>query len=301
MVRLVLFCSLLAASALFALAGCSAEAPSVEVHPTTSRPSQVGQQIVGKWRLTEGFWAGSVAEFTPGGTLFLDLKGKYSDSPNRHNGRYSGKGNAIRVLSEYADEYDRGVTVELEFLSANELVMAVRNKEAHFGFEQLGGRWRRLGRAASEHASLASGDIEGQLHDLQERRRLLAETLEKRLKERLQLLARITDGGSRSLADITANSEWRIHARELQELVAEINTLTKQMAAFDQAIVRLKALAHRAERQDELTELGLTAEEMDRLNQTILEFDESARAGASRPVADLELQTFLEQQLLETR
>lgn len=109
--------------------------------------SATDPRLIGKWKLLDGNFKGTVAEFTSGGKVLANLNHKWMPSQDAV-GSYSATGNTLEIVAGKGVSADQ-VKIEVEYQTADAIVMVVQSGHA-FGFDGFGGRWQRVGGPTSD-------------------------------------------------------------------------------------------------------------------------------------------------------
>lgn len=121
------------------------------------RATGVNNQLVGKWKVLDGNFQGTIIEFTAGGLAVANTQHKWMPGESL-TGRYSMSGNTL-VFTD-TKELKSSVTYEVEYQSTNS-VMTIQRENAYTGFDGFDGRWERIGLPHIESSDASGLDFTG--------------------------------------------------------------------------------------------------------------------------------------------
>jgi hypothetical protein len=247
--------------------------------------SDLRGRLIGKWQLLEGYWKGSVVDFTSGGKLLIALKWKYGDEPDRLVGTFIANSGHIRLgagENEGIQDYD------IEFLPNDELLLHHAEGSAYRGFEQLEGRWQQL----STPEFPADADSNQQVRNLEKKLARLEEIHKAALDDRDDLAAKLRSVGVNSPADLKNNLRGRRLAENVVRLATEIDGLERQLILIDGELLKAKSIVRHMERE----QAGLSEQELRNLTQQLREVEERTD-GIPQPSTPLDVDTAVERAL----
>lgn len=116
--------------------------------------------------------------------------------------------------------------------------------------------------------------------------------------DRQAILFRLRQAGVTSTDDLSDHPEWRIHARELKDVVGRIRRMEKTATAYDQAIARMEVILREEDREARLRGAALSEDELNELSRITHELDDQLQTDSDVPgFEDLELESLLNQEL----
>lgn len=260
-----------------------------------SRDAATDPRLIGKWTLQDGNFKGTVAEFTNGGKVLVNLKHKWMPSEDRV-GSYSTTGSTLKIVTGRGATADQ-VKIEVEYQDAEGIVMIVQDGHA-FGFDEFGGRWQRVGgptatsTSGGGDTSPALADANNRLRSFEQKRTRIEPLLEKALAERDELVAKLRDAGVKSPADLKGNLRGQQLAGSVQRISAEIEGLERQIVTIDAALLDAKAVIRRMDRE----QAGISVEEMRKLAEQLKDAEERTD-GTPLPVTPLDVDSAVEKAL----
>jgi hypothetical protein len=262
-----------------------------------SRDAATDPRLIGKWTLQDGNFKGTVAEFTNGGKVLVNLKHKWMPSEDRV-GSYSTTGSTLKIVTGRGATANQ-VKIEVEYQDAELIVMIVQDGYA-FGFDEFGGRWQRVGGpTATSTSSTGEGekshaltDARNRLRNFEQKRSRIEPLLETVLAERDELVAKLRDAGVKSTADLKGNLRGQKLAQTVQKITAEIAGLESQIATIDSALFDARAVIRRMEREAE----GISEDEMRMLSEQLRQAEERTD-GTPLPVTPLDVDAAVEKAL----
>ena len=259
-------------------------------------------KIVGKWTLIDGSQRGAAIEFTDGGKVLLTTA-KSSDNNSMEVGFYSFDSSTLSVRkgdtsSPFPAEYD------VEFRTDNELLLVLTDDGlAQEHFEQLSGRWQRVGVSASvgDIASLdnagRSAAIQTQIKDLRQRRASIQELIDKAVVDKSELVARLKQSGVNTSSDLKANPAARQIAQNLVRLTSEIQSLQRDAMRLDEAIGKAESLIRRIGQ----SQVAISSDEFESLTGELMTAAEIRDGSTANATLDpVSLETLLDNALSST-
>ena len=253
-------------------------------------PSENARLIVGKWQRPDN--PDQTVEFTKKGNVIV--RSVRGDSVREEMGSYGLAGSTL-LLSDNRGYHDSKHKFEL--INANELFVG-ESPPGDSAFFRVPGRWYRAEPLPEDIvAPPAKSEYERQLDELKDSRSKVAEVLKKYEADKFAVVTELKG----FKAEDRDSDRWKIRARELKILVDQISFLTARQAKVDQAILRLETVIRSEMRQGELTQLGITEEEVKNLSVTVYELDDDLEEIADvGPAADLELEAIVKEQIGES-
>jgi len=277
-----------------ALSGCGSK--------DGERQAKIGSatdpRLVGKWKLQDGNFKGTVAEFTSGGKVLVNLHHKWMPSEDIV-GSYSATGGTLDIVTGHGVLEDH-VKIEVEYQATDAIVMVVKDGHA-FGFDGFSGRWQRVNDPAGKmDGSLspkvtdppALADAKKRFRSFEQKRAMIEPLLEKALADRDELVRRLREAGVNSPADLKGNLRGQKLAESVQKVSAEIEGLERQIGTLDSALLDAKALIRRLERE----QAGIPDDETRKLAEQLKEVEERTD-GTPLPVTPLDVDAAVEKAL----
>lgn len=264
------------------------DAPSIPRPPAVTASAKVGRDAVygvllGKWELLTGYWDGSFIEMTRGGSIHIGLKGKYSQDFDHKYGRFSINSDVVVVGPENGPLN----SYRVEIHSEDEITLTHVSETTYMGFEQLVGRWKRIGERRNEFGPVA--DAKRQVQRIEQKLAKLESVLEAALTERDELAAKLRSVGVNSPTDMKNNIRGQNLAKNALKLATEINGVEQQLAKTDTALLDAKAIVRRMERE----QAGLSEQEMQKLILELRQAEERTD-GTPLPVTPLDVDAAVE-------
>jgi hypothetical protein len=137
-----------------------------------------------------------------------------------------------------------------------------------------------------------------QIERLEKSRKANGAILEKCLKEKQDIVARLKSAGVKSGEDLKGNPKARKYADDLLKLSNELEGYERVDAAFEDGIAQCKALVRRLEQSLVLDEAGITDQELAEVSAAILRLNEKQGvAPAGLPTDLLKLEKLLQKEL----
>lgn len=262
-----------------------------------SKDAATDPRLIGKWTLQDGNFKGTVAEFTNGGKVLVNLKHKWMPSEDRV-GSYSTTGRTLKIVIGHGGTSDQ-VKIDVEYQDAEGIVMIVQDGHA-FGFDDFGGRWQRVGGPTAtstsgggdSDTSPALADANNRLRSFEQKRSRIELLLEQVLAERNEMVGKLRDAGVTSLADLKGNLRGQKLAQSVQKITAEIAGFESQIATLDAALFDARAVIRRMEREAE----GIPEDEMRKLSEQLRQAEERTD-GTPLPVTPLDVDAAVEKAL----
>lgn len=116
--------------------------------------------------------------------------------------------------------------------------------------------------------------------------------------EREEIRARLESLGVTSTDDLASKPDWKLHARELRDVLDRTQKIDANIEKHDAAIVRLESLLRRHERDQKTASARLTDEELNDLATVLYEVEAELSSSAEIPaVEELELEEILNNEL----
>jgi len=129
--------------------GCSGNKTANQQHTTETH-----KRLVGKWKVLDGNFQGTIIEFTAGGIVVANTQHKWMPGESL-TGTYSTSGNSLTFTENKG--LKSSVTYEVEYPSTSSVVTILK-KDALTGFSGFDGRWERIGLSPTE--ALNSGELD---------------------------------------------------------------------------------------------------------------------------------------------
>lgn len=125
----------------------------------------------------------------------------------------------------------------------------------------------------------------------------------KRLQvERGEIRQRLESLGVTSTDDLASHADWKLHARELRDVLDRTQKIKANIEKHDAAVVRLESLLRRHERDQETASARLTEEELNDLAAVLYEVESELSSSAEIPVVEeLELEELMRNELKHQR
>lgn len=117
----------------------------------------IDKRVIGKWKVLDGNFRGTIIEFTSGGMAVANTQHKWMPGESR-TGKYSTSGNTIKITE--SNWMSEGVTYEVDY-SLGSSVVAVLKKDSLSGFSGFDGHWERIGLPSTEANSSGGMDFSG--------------------------------------------------------------------------------------------------------------------------------------------
>ncbi len=271
-----------------------AQQPASQQDANQHANSDLRERLIGKWELLEGYWKGSVVDFTSGGKLLIALKWKYGDEPERLVGTFAADNSHIRLGQSETEGLQ---TYDIEFLPNNELLLHHASGSAYRGFEQLEGRWQQLSKpeASNDSPDSANGpiaDAKQRVRNFEKKLARLEAILKAALVDRDDLAARLRSVGVNSSADLKGNIRGMRLAENVVKIATEIDGLERQLAVMDAELLKAKSIVRRMERE----QVGLSEDELRKLALQLREAEERTD-GIPSPTTPLDINVAVEKAL----
>lgn len=217
-----------------ACAGCGTIDP-----PSDGREPSGPARVAGRWVLLgNDYWKGSTMELTPAGGIQIALLGKYSKEPEDKFGKYTISGDRF-AAGPKPWSWSR---YRIEFLGGNEIILtAAGSLDGNYGFEQLVGRWQRMGSAREDPVEEAARRVRSMTDNLARMEALLKSAVE----DRKAVVTKLRRLGVSTAADIKSDSRSRQMAEDLARLTAEIDSLEYRVTTAESELLRAKSLLRR--------------------------------------------------------
>lgn len=120
--------------------------------------------------------------------------------------------------------------------------------------------------------------------------------------ERTEIRGRLESLGVTSTDDLASHPDWKLHARELRDVLDRTQKIEANIKKHDVAIVRLESLLRRHERDQKTASARLTEEELNDLAIVLYEVESELSSSAEIPaIEELELEELLRNKLEHER
>jgi hypothetical protein len=251
----------------------------------TNQSTVLRSALIGKWQLLGGNWKGSTIEFTQAGGFQIGLKWIYSKEPEDKFGRYSLEKDVVKV----GPENGPWNSYRPEFHSDNEMTLHHSSKYVYRGFEQLEGRWKRIG---ERETSGPIADAKRQVQSIATKLTKLEAIQKAAFADRDELVARLRALGVNSVADLKGNIRGQRIAENLAKLATEIEGRDRQLAVIDTELLKAKSIVRRMEQE----QAGLSEAEMLSLALQLKEVTDRTD-GPSLPLTPIDVDSAVEKAL----
>lgn len=120
--------------------------------------------------------------------------------------------------------------------------------------------------------------------------------------ERGEIRQRLESLGVTSTDDLASHPNWKLHARELRDVLERTKKIEANIEKHDAAIVRLESLLRRHERDQKTASARLTEEELNDLATVLYEVEAELSSSAEIPaIEESELEELLRNELTNER